>query len=271
MKKNRHYLSILLVVPFLMGNSPAPAPRVVYYHNLSMKVVSSEPYNDKYKNEYEVTNTGSNYLIGYYDDDYSTIALMLADEDENQNKLLICDKQNHLFSNQVLGPGQTMSFKSTDDLSFDKDSMHAVRGYCYYQENESFETSNSRIFLSNDDYCFTCDTAYEGSTADISNYAIFVDIIYDEHSYSIAFQPNRDHYFTVTSYININKLTIARVRYFLAADPGNGRKNNYTRDPNSTILTLAIVFTSISIILVLAGMIIAIIIQTKQNKKRNLK
>ena len=125
MRKNKKYvLPLLVFMPLLMANAPAPEVHPAKYEDVTVTFVSKEEKDTEYGTHYlysfNVTNTGDGYLSRVHA--------------SYENSYFYLDEYNNMFGDIVIAPGQTRTL--VDESVSDKDISGSPSSFEAYANQE---------------------------------------------------------------------------------------------------------------------------------------
>ena len=216
MKINRrHYLPLLMLVPMMMANSPAPYVRTNEYQDFSYTFISKTPIDQYYEGQqyieytYEIKNNGSGYIDYAYINYGNIFSTMMS-------------LNNDMFGRLILAPNSTSTYKFITITDIDVDNVNErIRCYAYtdFVEN-AFISDKKDVRVDNTDYPYNrYYIDYESDYKRDNNYlyGIIIDFTYDGVDYSIHDESWRysENTYSVFLYqgedLDLNKLTINKL------------------------------------------------------------
>ena len=251
-------LTLLLVTPFLMANSPAPMPTEVEYSDISVSCELLDHVVDgEWTYQMTITNNGELYarlnsynyfrLNGYY-------------------ASVWIDDQSLLFDQEVLPPGQTKTVKAVSYYELD---LHPESDEWSVYASDVVDTD---VTFENPIIAKKDPTRYE-LTVDIKGrgdyyYSAILDLTYQGERYAVevdidVYPPYT--FYTLDKELNLDELTINKITAF---------RSSYQTYRNK--MTIVFIFIPILVLLGLlllgaAGIIIPLCVRAHRRKKNNAK
>ena len=256
MKNRKSLIPLLIILPFLMANAPAPSPTYGKYEDVSFNVVSCTPVDygegtQRYNYVFEVTNTGNLYAMGSF---------VITTKDNDYQKTLNCQKHKLLFKNEVLAPGQTERYTYSDYYELSNDLITYVSTNCLIIEDTNVKYSDITI-TADKDRVRTYNVKMKTTNLGDYYYGAVFDVNYKGQAYSFtANAKDNIKFYTDTVELDLTQLEVTNVRFF--------RSSYNTYKVGRVIAAVINVMIGCFIFFVVAGITAAIVVPIAVSRRR---
>jgi len=251
---------LLMMMPLLMGNSPARQPSTAEYTDVDIYVNyvgvdKSKTTEDNVKYDIKVKNVGSKYIIP------SQQPVRFYNPESYDTYYLDFEPTNQVFAYQAIAPGQEgnyitytnqyFNFAQRYDVSFDV--------YQYLVEEADFTgASIKKDFKNNNTYILKVDNS---KVPDL-NLALLIDVEYkgDDLSFYMNFD-NRSRTFTTLEELDLNQLKIKNITAYRETMGSS----SYRTSTNFILMMILIIFFAITLTAILVPTLIT---AARRNKSK---
>ena len=207
MKKGLKVFPLLMMLPMMMANSPAPKPVTRDYQDVDIYVnYVGVDENIKGKNnvcyEVEIKNAGKGYIAPF------TYAYFKSSDG---GATLNLEQTNQIFTNQTIAPGKAEKYHTYVPQSFDFAKRYDVTFQAYTYPMEDVDFSGAVIkedYKKSNQYVLKVDNDKVSSV----NTALFIDVTYDgvDMCFYMFFNAN-NRTFTTNEKLDLDKLKINKI------------------------------------------------------------
>ncbi len=255
----KYLLPLLVFVPLLMANAPAPEVHPGKYEGVTVSFVSKEEKDTEYGMHYlysfNVTNTGNGYLSRVHA--------------SYENSSFFLDEYNQMFGDIVIAPGQTRLI--VDDLTTDKDisgSPNYFEAYAYQEFIDNAFTDNEisiREDRSGDYYRYYVSFNTGVNLKDRkSEFGVISEITYKGETVVTHHElSSSNEFYLYGGYeeLDLNDLTIKNIKM---------TRSDAYQSPIGTVLEVVGIVSLVCLGIILSGVIFVIIFfSVRKAKKRN--
>ena len=223
-KHNLKLLSILVISPLLMANSPMPRPSTDRYDDIEVSIV----YNQKtfisnntktYEHTVTIKNTGDKYIASNY------YLYVVKEEQERHEYSLSLSRDNDLFYRTSIRPGLSEATLYYPEEIIDETKFKSYYTECYsiLDEDVTFEGPGSLTLLEdkmrNNYYPYA--VAVTINNLGDWDYDIVLDATYKGEEYSVVLNKN-DKTLTTYERLDVDQFQVHGYHAFR----GNYKRNN---------------------------------------------
>lgn len=251
-------LSLLVLCPMMMANSPAPRRIQTAYEDYDIKIEYKGIDDDRTSKKHVYEATVNNYGDLYLDEESD---LTFVDQSHNQISVEL-EGANKYFPHQAIAPHSSKTFKFYYSNKIDASEHLYYQSYCYASPAEEIEFSNSEIKKYREGeftYILKTDVKNMDKNDDL---IVFVHATYKDEDliFYIPFH-YRDRTFELSQALDVDNLKVNKVVAYW-----NNYSNSGCNDAYETLQIIGIVM----IVCIAASIIIPISITTSvRNRRRN--
>lgn len=260
------YLTILLVVPFMMASSQAPTPTVETYGNLSVSYSLIEKKDNNYIYDVTIDNIG---------DKYSEPQFVIYKDGQDYAYVHYSNFNSEIFNSFIIAPKTSSSYVvSIKDSEIPYIENYSVRSFAYSIVDLDVSFSNIIINDTNSTkspYYYSLNTSISGLSDHI--YGALIHITYNEKEYCISssiFGEDSDGklYFSTREKLDLSKFSVDKIVSVRSEYSPKRAAEEYKK-----IYTLIITLALTTLFVVLPGIVAAIVVPlaVKKHKRRNNK
>ena len=255
MKKNLKFLPLIMMMPFLMANSPAREPSVTRYDDIDVYIdyvgIDTSRYiSERAVYDVKIVNTGDEYIVPAY-------GLYLSNDEVYYSFGL--EKTNQIFDSQLIAPGKSEQFKIYTSESTNLNQPFTPLVHSLYKRMDDVKIVNPKIKKAKEDktYTFVADNKNLEKRA----YALAVDATYKEQnvSFYVHYEPS-SRTFRTNEELDLDKLTINNVKVYEDYEYNRGCNGSF----NSFVIVMSMFF-----LMVLGGILTPIIITSSRRMRRH--
>ena len=256
MKHFKTLFSVMMTMPLLMANSPAPFPNYEKYSSLEVQVQKVvDLVDDTYRFQLDIKNVGENYAFLPYK--------QIECASKNKGSYYFEAYRQSLFDNEAIAPGKTKVFFVETFAELDKleePTTWYLSAYSLPDTNVTFSNYSVKK-INKKEY----QLSYKADGLGDYYYAYIIDATYKEKEYSFVLDQYGSSRFYTTEELDLDKLTISGMHAYRTSY--NTYKGGYAVDMKDVAPIVVIVAVSLVVALALGITIPCVVVYRKKRKQ----
>ena len=257
MKNKKVLLSLVMMAPLLMANSPAPYPSYDEYSNLEVQVQRLAEFPDyTYRFQLDIKNTGDTYAFAQY-------GYIRCNKDLDNTYQFEAYRQS-IFNNEVIAPGKTQVFFTETWTQIDK-----IEGPLTWYLT-TFSIPDLDVSFSNFTFKKVEENQYKISykTTGLGDYyySYIVDVVYQEKEYSFILS-DYDPYVSTAEELDLEALNVTGMHAFRSSYKIYRGGGGYTPARKDTAPVVVAVASGLVLVLTIGITIPCVVVYKKRRKQ----